>query len=97
MRSFLSRYLSTATSDRKAAFAMLTKPYQSASGGFQGYDGFWRTISTAKALDVSPNPAELTVTYDVAYTKTDGEHSTEHHTLQLVRHGSTYLISGQLA
>jgi eukaryotic-like serine/threonine-protein kinase len=97
MRSFLTRYLSMATSDRKAAFAMLTKPYQSASGGFAGYDGFWRTIATAKALAVSPDPAELTVTYDVAYTKTDGEHSTEHHTLQLVRHGSTYLISGQLA
>jgi len=97
MRSFLTRYLSTATSDRQQAFAMLTKPYQAASGGFPGYDGFWSTISSARAVDVSADPTALTVTYDVAYTKTDGEQTTEHHTLQLVRHGSTYLISGQLS
>ena len=39
----------------------------------------------------------MTVTYDVAYTKTDGGHSEEHHTLQLVPDGSSYLISDQLS
>jgi hypothetical protein len=39
----------------------------------------------------------MTVTYDVAYTKTNGDASDEHHTLQLVPDGSSYLISDQLS
>ena len=97
MESFLTTYLSKVTSDRHAAFGMLTKPYQDASGGFAGYDGFWRTIDTATASDVTADPSAMTVTYDVAYTKTDGGHSEEHHTLQLVPDGSSYLISDQLS
>ncbi len=97
MRDFLTTYLSTATSDRQAAFAMLTKPYQTASGGFSGYDGFWRTITSATPTDVIADPSALTVSYSVAYTKTDGQHTTERHTLQLVRSGSSYLISDQLS
>jgi hypothetical protein len=36
----------------------------------------------------------LTVSYDVAYLKVDGGHSTDHRTLQLVASGSSYLING---
>jgi hypothetical protein len=97
MQRFLATYLATVTSDRQAAFAMLTRPYQTASGGFSGYDGFWRTITSARASDVTADPSALTVSYSVAYTHTDGQHTTEHHTLQLVRSGSSYLISGQLS
>jgi len=97
MQRFLDTYLSTLTSDRRSAWAMLTRPYQAASGGYAGYSGFWRTIRSAIPSNVTVDPSAMTVTYDVAYVKTDGEHSIEHHTLQLVRHGSSYLINDQLS
>jgi serine/threonine protein kinase len=97
MEQFLTTYLTTVTSDRKRAFAMLTPDYQSASGGYGGYSGFWSTITSARASHVTADPSAMTVTYDVAYTKTDGGTSQEHHTLQLVADGSSYLISDQLS
>jgi serine/threonine protein kinase len=97
MKSFLGTYLSTVTSDRKRAFAMLTPAYQSASGGYGGYSKFWSTITSASPSNVTADASAMTVTYDVAYTKTNGQDSQEHHTLQLVPHGSSYLISDQLS
>jgi len=96
MEQFLETYLSTVTSDRHKAWAMLTPAYQAASGGFGSYSGFWATIRSATPSNVSADPAALTVTYDVAYVKADGERTTEHHTLQLVPDGSSYLIDDQL-
>ncbi|HEX3296438.1 MAG TPA: serine/threonine-protein kinase [Nocardioides sp.] len=97
MTRFLGTYLATVTSDRHAAWAMLTKPYQAASGGFGSYNGFWSTIRSATPSNVTADPSAMTVTYDVAYVKADGQRTTEHHTLQLVRNGSTYLINAQLS
>jgi eukaryotic-like serine/threonine-protein kinase len=97
MQDFLDTYLSTVTSDRQRAWAMLTASYQAASGGFSSYDGFWSTISSATPSHVTADPSAMTVTYDVAYVKTSGQHTTEHHTLQLVRSGGSYLIDDQLA
>jgi hypothetical protein len=97
MKSFLGTYLSTVTSDRKRAFAMLTPAYQSASGGYGGYSKFWSTITSASPSNVTADASAMTVTYDVAYTKTNGQDSQEHHTLQLVPDGSSYLISDQLS
>jgi serine/threonine protein kinase len=97
MTQFLGTYLSTVTSDRKAAWAMLTGPYQDASGGFGSYNGFWSTIRSATPSNVTADPSAMTVTYDVAYVKTNGQQVSEHHTLQLVRNGSSYLINDQLS
>jgi len=97
MEAFLADYLATVTRDRQAAWRMLTPAYQDASGGFAGYDGFWRTIASASPSDITADPAEMTVTYDVAYDKVNGDHTTEHHTLQLVHDGSSYLINDQLS
>jgi hypothetical protein len=97
MRRFLGTYMSTVTSNRPAAWAMLTKPYQAASGGYGSYDGFWSTIRTATPSNVTADPTAMTVSYDVAYVKADGQRTTEHHTLQLVKNGSSYLINDQLS
>jgi hypothetical protein len=97
MERFLETYLSTVTSDRHAAWKMLTPAYQEASGGFAGYDGFWSTIRSATPSNVTADPSAMTVTYDVDYVKTDGARTTEHHTLQLVPDGSSYLINDQLS
>jgi serine/threonine protein kinase len=79
MRSFISDYLATATSDQHASWAMLTKAFQQESGGFGQYQGYWRTISSATPVDISPDPAAMTVSYGVDY----------------VRNGSSYLINGE--
>jgi hypothetical protein len=97
MEQFLNTYLATVTSDRQSAWDMLTPAYQGASGGFGSYNGFWGTIRSATPSNVTADPAESTVTYDVAYVKTNGDRTTEHHTLQLVPDGSSYLINDQLS
>ena len=97
MEDFLTTYLATVTSDRKAAWDMLTPAYQAASGGFGSYNAFWSTIESAAPSNVTADPAAMTVTYDVAYQKHKGGPVTEHHTLQLVHDGSSYLINDQLS
>jgi len=97
MEQFLDTYLSTAVSDRHSAFEMLTPAYQAASGGFGGYNGFWSTIRSATPSNVTADVTDMTVTYDVAYVKANGDHVDEHHTLQLVPDGSSFLIDDQLA
>jgi eukaryotic-like serine/threonine-protein kinase len=97
MEGFLEDYLSTVTSDRHAAWEMLTPAYQNVSGGFGGYSGFWATIRSATPSNVTADPGQMTVTYDVAYVKANGDRTTEHHTLQLVPDGSSYLINDQLS
>ncbi len=95
MRSFIARYLSTATSDQHASWAMLTPRFQQESGGFGHYQGFWRTISSATPRQISPDPAALTVSYGVDYVRTDGSTTSDQVTLTLVRNGSSYLIDGE--
>ncbi|HEX3929865.1 MAG TPA: serine/threonine-protein kinase [Nocardioides sp.] len=95
MRSFITTYLQTVTSDRQAGWAMLTPSFQRTSNGFAGYQGFWGTIRSATARDISPDPAAMTVSYGVDYVKTDGSRSSGQVTLRLVRKGSTYLIDGE--
>jgi eukaryotic-like serine/threonine-protein kinase len=97
MEQFLDTYLATVTSDRHSAWDMLTPAYQTASGGFGGYSGFWATIRSATPSNVSADAAADTVTYDVSYVKANGDRTSEHHTLQLVPHGSSYLINDQLS
>ena len=47
MRSFITTYLSTVTSDQHASWAMLTTGFQKESGGFGKYQQFWRRFSSA--------------------------------------------------
>ncbi len=94
MKQFVTTYLATVTSDDHATFRMLTPAFRAASGGFHGYDRFWSTIASATPSNMVADPAGLTVTYDVAYVKVAGGHSTDHRTLHLVKSGSSYLING---
>jgi serine/threonine protein kinase len=95
IRNFITTYLSTVTSDDHATYAMLTPGYQQASGNYGGYHGFWKTIQSATPSNIRPDPAAMKVTYDVAYVRTDGSRATGHVTLDLVKRGSSYLISGE--
>jgi hypothetical protein len=95
MQSFITTYFSTVTSDDHATFDMLTPAFQAQSHGYGGYHGFWKTIASATPSNIVADPASMTVSYDIAYVKADGTHSTDHRTLRLVRSGSSYLIDGE--
>ena len=95
MRTFITDYLATVTSDQHASWAMLTPQFQRASGGFGQYQGYWRTISSATPRDITPDPAAMTVSYGVDYVRTDGSTTSDEVTLQLVPDGSSYLIDGE--
>ena len=95
MRSFITTYLSTVTGDQHASWGMLTKSFQQASHGFGSYQKFWRTIASASPHDINADPAAMTVSYGVDYTKTDGSTTSDQVTLELVKNGSSYLINGE--
>lgn len=95
MRQFITNYLSTVTSDDKATYAMLTPAFQRASGNYGGYHGYWKTIDSATPTNIQADPATMTISYDVAYIKTDGSPASGHVILHLVPKGSSYLISGE--
>jgi hypothetical protein len=95
MEGFIGDYLGAVTADRQAAFAMLTPGFQAASGGFEGYDGFWSTVADAQPLDVQANAETLQVSYTVRYRMAEGGTQTDDVTLQLVRQDDTYLIDGE--
>ena len=49
MDAFITSYLATVTSDPRAAFEQLTPEFQAASGGFEGYIGWWGKVRSADA------------------------------------------------
>jgi tRNA A-37 threonylcarbamoyl transferase component Bud32 len=96
MREFVRSYLATVTSDPAAAWERLTPEFQQASGGFGGYRGFWRTIASAAPSGIRADPEAMTVSYDVAYERTDGSNTTDSVTLELVEDGDQgFLIAGE--
>ena len=92
METFISDYLTTAAADPSASFPMLTKRFQAASGGYEGYAGFWDTIESARLVDVSADPEALTVAYTVDYVRTDGSEASGDVVLGLVFRNGEYLI-----
>jgi hypothetical protein len=96
MQSFVEDYLATVTSDPAAAWDRLTPQFQQSSGGFGGYRGYWSTIASAEPSGVTADPGAMTVSYDVAYERTDGSTATDSVSLQLVEDGEDgFLIAGE--
>jgi serine/threonine protein kinase len=95
MRSFITTYLQTVTTDRHRAWAMLTPSFQRESHGFGSYQKFWRPISSATPHDISPDPSSMTVSYGVDYLRTDGTTRSDQVTLRLQPAGASYLIAGE--
>ncbi|GAA2155625.1 hypothetical protein GCM10009844_42960 [Nocardioides koreensis] len=96
METFIRDYLATVTTDPQAAFAMLTPSFQTASGGIDGYRGFWDTIRSANVTSISTaDPGTLTIGYSVEYTRTDGSTAQDDVTLQLVYQDGDYRIDGE--
>jgi hypothetical protein len=92
---FITSYLSTVTTDRRATYALLTPEFQAESGGFQGYSQFWRNIASAEATNIEVDPEALTVSYDVSYRTVSGDQTSDSVSLQLERADAGYLIAGE--
>ena len=95
MDEFITSYLSTVTSDPRAAFDQLTPTFQEASGGYDGYIGWWSKVESAELANVTSNPSDSTVAYTVNYRMKTGRTSTQRVRLQLQRDGDGFLIAGE--
>jgi eukaryotic-like serine/threonine-protein kinase len=95
MRSFVQDYFATVTSDPESTFAMLTPEFQSASGGIDGYTGFWSTIESATPRAIKADPGTLSTTYTIDFVTTSGQTRTEQGQLQLEQQGDGFLIAGE--
>jgi len=95
MDAFITSYLATVTSDPRAAFDRLTPEFQQASGGYEGYMGWWGRVQSASLAEVASDPSDLTVGYTVNYVMRTGERNTERVRLQLERFDDQLLIAGE--
>jgi serine/threonine protein kinase len=95
MDAFIASYLATVTTDPRAAFELLTPEFQEASGGYEGYIGWWGTVRSARLADIQSNPSDLTVGYTVDYVMKSGRRDTDRIRLQLQRLDDRYLIAGE--
>ncbi|QZY30316.1 serine/threonine-protein kinase [Nocardioides coralli] len=95
MEAFMADYLATAPSSPETTFEMLTPRFQRASGGFDGYSGFWGTIESAELAQITADPDALTVAYTVNYVTEDGRSSSDDVVLQLAFRGGDYLIASE--
>ncbi|MEV5003596.1 serine/threonine-protein kinase [Nocardioides sp. LML1-1-1.1] len=91
LQTFAEDYVRTASTDPDAGFSMLTPAYQRTS---PKYADFWGQMSKPKILDISADPAAMTVTYTYSYHFAKQGKRTETVTLHLVREGGKLLISG---
>ena len=95
MNAFITSYIATVTSDPRAAFEQLTPEFQEASGGYEGYIGWWGQVRSAELADVTSDPSDLTVGYTVNYVMKSGRRDTDRIRLQLQRLDDGYLIAGE--
>ncbi len=93
MRAFIGDYLATAPNAPEQTFKQLTPSFQDASGGIEGYTGYWGTIESADLVDITADPEALTVAYTVDYVRTDGSETSDDVTLGLVFRKGRYLIN----
>jgi eukaryotic-like serine/threonine-protein kinase len=96
IEEFASGYVSTAVADPEEGFALLTPAYQRASGGLDGYTGFWGSVRAVRDFEmVDADPGAGTATYDYTYRRAGAGTVTERVELTLEQQpGGGLLISG---
>jgi serine/threonine protein kinase len=96
MEAFISDYLSTVANDPVVAWTKLTPNFQTASGGYAQYIGWWGGLEKATVRSIKADPADLTVTYDVRYDwakhQGKGKLKSDKTTLELTFADGQYLI-----
>jgi len=97
VRGFVTTYLQTAASDPESAFGMLTPEFQAASGGLDGYLGFWDGVNNLKSIDwIEPQVnGDLGVSYRYTYVYQGLGFKTQTIHLKLVYQDGRYLVAGE--
>lgn len=96
MEHFVRNYLAQVAIDPAVAWSDLTPAFQKDSGGIESYRTFWVPVTNAVMSNFSADPQTLTVTYDVSYTKENGENWTDRGvTLVLEFKNGVYRIAGE--
>lgn len=96
MEAFIDDYLSLAVSDPEAAFEMLTPGFQEASGGIDGYRGFWDKVASTKQISVEADPEALVVDYRYTYVVRGKGPKTDDESLRLEQtEDGGFLIAGE--
>lgn len=92
---FATTYVDTASTDPESGFDLLTPAYQEASGGLDGYLGFWGGVSAVEDFAVrGADPEAGTVTYRYTY-EFNGQERSETVTLVLEEQDDgSFLIAG---
>jgi serine/threonine protein kinase len=91
---FVESYYRDVTKENKRddTFAQLTPKMRDASGGRDGYEGFWSGIESVDVGQVNADSANGTATVELTFKPKDGDESDETHTLTFVRDGDSWLI-----
>jgi eukaryotic-like serine/threonine-protein kinase len=67
MESFIRDYVATVSTDPDTSWKMLTPGFQKESGGLDTYRRFWDSATDGRVLDISANPENLSVSYQVHF------------------------------
>jgi hypothetical protein len=93
MEAFIRDYVTTVADDPGAAWQMLTPKFQRESGGLAHYRAFWDSATNGRVLDITADPATLTVSYQVRFDHfRNGPGPT---VLDLAYQNGHYLIDGE--
>ena len=95
MDEFITSYLATVTHDPETAFEQLTPEFQEASGGYEGYIGWWGKVRSAELAESRATRRTGPSAYTVNYVMKTGRTSTQQVRLQLQRDGDGFLIAGE--
>lgn len=93
MKSFINDYVTTVSTDPATSWKMLTPKFQRESGGFEKYRNFWDPATNGRVLNISANPNDLSVSYQVHFDNfKNGPGPT---VLDLTYEDGRYLIDGE--
>lgn len=92
LRSFVSDYLTLASSDPAQGIEQLTPAFREQST--PGYEDFWGSVSNTRLLRFSADTAALTVSYTYRYQRRGFGRVEEPVSLQLVATDDGFLIAG---
>jgi hypothetical protein len=85
-------YYALLPDDTAAAWDRLSPDLQKEVGGYDRYDGFWRTIDAVRVDDTSSDDGVVTV--DLTYTKSDGRVESETRELEMTEADGGWMITG---
>ncbi len=67
MESFIRDYVAAVSEDPDTSWKMLTPEFKRESGGLETYRRFWDSATNGRVLDISANPENLSVSYQVHF------------------------------